>query len=453
MINNVNLNFVERLINSVEKKKVIDDESNLYDSSEFRNDILCLNDVKARLGQRKDVNLKSLYKLAHYYRHHYITDDGRYCGVPIPTTSEDLRKRLNAGTQQNFSKIIKRGIDIDLLKCVDDTYRFDSLYPDENRSRMYIINDSIYQMLKDWYSEQVESGKISEDVNEVEENEKEDAVVGSPFTAEEIKTFRITSHLYSKPTFRTDQEIREILKLHHPPLVQLQEIIAVENQNRFIQENFDALERVATPSIHREKRNVKRIEGIGLRDTNHISNLSKPDRKILLRNMLGPDYLEYDVVSSIYRVQYLLNNGTWLDDSQDMYQLIYGGPFGNVSRDAFKEVCQRLYFSPSVEKAAVYFLSKGFEKNETVKTLTEIRKAMVSTIGEFLGSEIYLYESRLYAEFALELMKEGFNVVQVFDCMYVNNLNGYGQVKFENHCRQLIKRIAENFYVNVYKWL
>lgn len=59
-----------------------------------------------------------------------------------------------------------------------------------------------------------------------------------------------------------------------------------------------------------------------IRETSHFACMRVEERESLLTAAWGEQPAHYDVKSSIYRVQYFLNRGVWLDDSIDLYQLM-----------------------------------------------------------------------------------------------------------------------------------
>ena len=77
----------------------------------------------------------------------------------------------------------------------------------------------------------------------------------------------------------------------------------------------------------------KYISKIGIRATNPLVSSKKEDdgnkdffgkyKEDVLNEQIGSKWFEFDVKSSVPRVQYLLTNGIWLSNDTDIYELIY----------------------------------------------------------------------------------------------------------------------------------
>ena len=158
------------------------------------------------------------------------------------------------------------------------------------------------------------------------------------------------------------------------------------------------------------------------------SNLTKDD----VKSKYGLNY-KFDVASSVPRVTYLMNNGTWLDNSVDLYKkmfdkFIYLCPTEKVewnkeTRDIFKSFHMRGYFDTESQIAGhikrQISMKTSYNKDEWSElnyVMKSYKQAIKETIGELAyDSEIFFHESCIYMDVLFELLKKGYNVWECYD--------------------------------------
>ncbi len=168
------------------------------------------------------------------------------------------------------------------------------------------------------------------------------------------------------------------------------------------------------------------VSGIGIRATNSMTNLKKEDRKAVL-NAYGFT-LEKDINASVPRMTLSLNSDHWIDESEDMYELIYrviepAGVFTKEKREAIKKLHMRAYFD-SGDKSVGHHTwltmeQDGIEREDVCDKMSEFRNAIVKAEGgKLYGSDIFYVESCVYLMTLYDLLSAGHKVWQVYDCFY-----------------------------------
>ena len=138
--------------------------------------------------------------------------------------------------------------------------------------------------------------------------------------------------------------------------------------------------------------------------------------------------LEKDINASVPRITLSLNKGKWVDESIDLYELIYRvmEPFGEFSaetREAIKKLHMRAYFD-SGEKSVGHHTwramnQEGAEREDVCNKMAEFREAIIEAEGgKLYGSDIFYIESCVYLMTLYDLVTSGHKVWQVYDCFY-----------------------------------
>ena len=170
------------------------------------------------------------------------------------------------------------------------------------------------------------------------------------------------------------------------------------------------------------------VKRIGIRATNAVTNTRKDERTMILAKY-GFN-LEKDINASVPRMTASLNAGHWIDESEDMYKLIYRvmdkvGECSDEMREAIKKLHMRVYFDTSSE-AAGHHTWRVMDKNGAAKqdvndTIAKFRQAIVEAEGgKLYGSDIFYIESCVYLMTLYDLVTSGHKVWQVYDCFYSN---------------------------------
>ena len=168
------------------------------------------------------------------------------------------------------------------------------------------------------------------------------------------------------------------------------------------------------------------VSGIGIRATNSLTNLKKENRKEVLKEY--GFILEKDINASVPRMTLSLNSGHWIDESQDMYELIYRviaptGLFTKEKREAIKKLHMRAYFD-SGDKSVGHHTwltmeQNGIDREDVCDKMSEFRNAIIKAEGgKLYGSDIFYVESCVYLMTLYDLLSAGHKVWQVYDCFY-----------------------------------
>lgn len=138
--------------------------------------------------------------------------------------------------------------------------------------------------------------------------------------------------------------------------------------------------------------------------------------------------------SSIYRINYFLNTGKWLENKIDFYALMCPFKFRNeVDREAYKSIAMRLYFDNSSKsvvnhirvKIKKLYSEKQITYDEYCETMNKCEEilpvmfdSMRAVIGDVYDNEIFMYESIIYREVRHKLIAQGHDIKQCYDCFY-----------------------------------
>ena len=157
-----------------------------------------------------------------------------------------------------------------------------------------------------------------------------------------------------------------------------------------------------------------------------MTNLKKEHRKDVL-NQYGFT-LEKDINASVPRMTLSLNSGHWIEETEDIYKLIFhilepNGVCLDKTREAIKKLHMRAYFD-SGDKSVGHHTwltmeQNGIEREDVCDKMTEFRNAIISAEGgKLYGSDIFYVESCVYLMTLYDLLYAGHKVWQVYDCFY-----------------------------------
>ena len=168
------------------------------------------------------------------------------------------------------------------------------------------------------------------------------------------------------------------------------------------------------------------VSGIGIRATNAMISLKKDKRAELLKAYGFT--LEKDINASVPRMTLSLNSGHWIDESEDIYGLIFqamepGKAFSSQMRESIKKLHMRAYFDSTEKQTGHHtWLSmdqKNIDRQDVCNTMTAFREAIIKAEGGRLcGSDIFYVESCVYLMTLYDLLTSGHKVWQVYDCFY-----------------------------------
>lgn len=386
------------------------------------------------LGRKWKSNVANLMSFIDIYK--YITynpeNHGGYVNpIAISQTSELLNGLF--GNQMNVCNVIKLAKKVELLKVVDDNYQFNAYYEEMNCSKRYILNKDVQNIIIE----------IS-NVNKI--TYKKSKIHNIIYNSKNIRDLEENSELYDKVRIYSDVRIANpygdnnkedfetrlniLLEQKYPQLVVLKEEANWINEQPFYMEHPELQVRVK-PHFKYSKGGL--VSKIGLRATNKIVSMKEHEngkdsgkmwRKDYLESLFGNDYQSFDIKASIYQLTHALNTNVWLDNKVDMYSEIYGDKFENEElRNKFKSLCMPLYFDKSDRKAVHHLCEKtSLDKDMIFQTVVQLRTNMFNALGgRTYDSEIFLHESVIYNHVVMELIKLGWDVVQVYDGFYGKN--------------------------------
>ena len=380
--------------------------------------------------------------------------------MPISVTNkENLAIWSN---EMGVSRAITFMIEIGLISIENDKYQFGAYYDKDNKSKtyryykenedkikkyceahdiqMFIVKNKVYNMS--------ELKNVHTDIDRSEVRFKPNTKLIKPIELSEAEFEKqLTLCLYENyPGLRFHimkaNEINERYYKHYP-----------EFRIRF-QPHFTWSDK--GPWVSR----------IGLRATNSMTNLKKEHRKNAL-----DEYgfaLEKDINASVPRITLSLNSGHWIDESIDMYELIYRvmeptGLFTKEKREAIKKLHMRVYFDFGGLSAGHHVWANmdrtGVDKQDVYDKMTEFKNAIIKAEGgKLYGSEIFYVESCIYLMTLYDLLSAGHKVWQVYDCFYSTGSDSeeWGQGAdsenlFEEMISKGVKLNFDNFLKNYFE--
>ena len=200
-------------------------------------------------------------------------------------------------------------------------------------------------------------------------------------------------------------------------------------------------------------KNGKYVKKIGIRATNSMVNIKKEDRGDILKAYGFT--LEKDINASVPRITLSLNSGRWIDDSEDIYELIFrviepDGEFTSETREAIKKLHMRAYFEPSDKLTGHHtWLAMdrtGVDRQDVCDKMADLRRALVKAEGgRVYGSEVFYVESCVYLMTLYDLLSCGCFVWQVYDGFYAYSPDEDVQEMFEEIVSASVKINFEDF--------
>lgn len=423
---------------AVHKKNQKELDAETFEVSKYFNKDYNEEWVKNTLGRKWSKSVSLLMSFIDLYQYIGERNDYVQC-FPISCLSDVLLDVYGAKT--NVSYVLSLAQKVELLHCVRNNYQFNAWNEELNKCKCYILNKTIQDIIKSIsISNNITYTKYTKHNNICTNNINSDNIRGSRLFASVrinsgLGNLRITDDIGHSSKEKFIETIESILNYKYPQIAVLQEEANWINEQCFYQEHPELQVR-AEPKISFTKSGC--ISKISLRASNRIVSLKEHNvtdkdvrtRKKYLNELFGTDYQSYDVKASIYQLTYALNTHDWLDNKVDMYHEIYGRDFEDSSlRDELKALCMPMYFDKSYEKV-LYHLSQKMNKTkeELMIPVSNLYNRFVTAVGgATYDSEIFLHESVIYNHVTYELVKAGWNVVQIYDGWYAkhndSNLN------------------------------
>jgi hypothetical protein len=380
--------------------------------------------------------------------------------MPIATTN----KRLISiwGSPMYVSNAIKFMISIGLLAKYDETYQYNAYYQKDNRCKQFAYSYETEQQIKEYC--------INNDINKYQIINttivKTFAVKDISFEQAEVR-FSSKLHLLKPDNWSCaefENYLTSILYVNYPQLKHYQELADIINAT-FYADDYDRQIRFK-PNFTWNKGN-KAVTKIGIRATNSLVSAKKEreadndEPNMLYKddvlNRYGLKY-EFDVKSSVPRITYALNNGIWLDNNIDLYEMMYKKfiklcpseqlQWNNETRKIFKSFHMNGYFDTEAKLSAHLKRQVSMKVKYNKEEWTDLdfvmkayRESIISTVGELkYDSEVFFHESCIYLDVTFDLLKKGFNVWQQYDCWYTNKEVSNIEQIVEQYVMQYVNR-------------
>ena len=326
--------------------------------------------------------------------------------------------------EMGVSRAIDYMIEIGLLGIENDKYQFGAYYEKDNKSKSYYYYKENEDKIKAYCEEHgIEKYLVKNRVYDASEL----AVVHKDIDRSKV---RFTSRVkLIRPADLSKAEFEKHLTLclyENYPGLRFHIEKANEINERFYKEYPEF--RIRFQPNFTWSDNGLYVSGIGIRATNAMINIRKDKRTELLKKY--GFILEKDINASVPRMTLSLNTGEWVDESVDMYELIYrsiepSGTFNSNTREAIKSLHMRAYFDGGDKQTGHHtWLSMnqdGAVRQEVCNTMTMFRNAIIKAEGgKLYGSDIFYVESCVYLMTLYDLLTSGHKVWQVYDCFYAS---------------------------------
>ena len=354
---------------------------------------------------------------------------GEGCTImPISVTSACYRAIF--GGEMNVSRAIDRMIEIGILGIYDETYRHHAPFPydDENRSKRYKYFYDNEQKFIEYckrhnIQKYVPSNKCDFSKEELATIEK----VSKEYREFKIEDVRFSSDLNLVMPYGLQPSEFELFLLwclyrNYPMFAFYQTKIDELNEKYY--EDYPQFKIRFIPKFawKKGKRN-KKVVTISIRATNAYDNKPKEERDGILAQY-GMK-LKRDIISSVPRLNKSLNEGKWVDESVDIYELINHEfepevPCKGERRKAIKDLHMVAYFEThsdaNMGKNVWRRMAKdGVKRDEVYDVMRRLKEAIIKVEGKLYKSEIFYVESCVYAMVLYDLLSAGHKVWLVYD--------------------------------------
>ena len=340
--------------------------------------------------------------------------------MPISSTNKD--NLAIWGNEMNVSRAIAYMIEIGLIGVENNTYQFGAYYEKDNKSKSYYY----YKENED----KVKAYCVAKGIEMYIVQNKVYAMDGLQNVHREIDKTKVrfaTRLRIYKPVGLSKAEFEKQLTLclyQNYPGLRFHIMKANEINERYYKDYPEF--RIRFQPNFTWSDDGLYVSGIGIRATNSMISLKKDKRAEILKAYGFT--LEKDINASVPRITLSLNTGKWIDESIDLYELIFrvmepNGDFNNEMREAIKKLHMRAYFDSSEKQVGHHtWLSMNqdnVDRQDVCDKMTEFREAIIKAEGGRLyGSDIFYVESCVYLMTLYDLLTSGHRVWQVYDCFY-----------------------------------
>ena len=340
--------------------------------------------------------------------------------MPISVTNKE--NLAIWGNEMGVSRGIAYMIEIGLINIENDKYQFGAYYEKDNKSKTY----RYYKENEDKIRKYCDDHDIQMYV--VKNKVYNTSELKNVHTGIDRSKVRFASRLkLIKPIELSTAEFEKQLTLclyENYPALRFHIVKANEINEKYYKDYPEF--RIRFQPKFKWSDDGLYVSGIGIRATNSLTNLKKENRKEVLKEY--GFILKKDINASVPRMTLSLNSGHWIDESQDMYELIYRvieptGMFTKEKREAIKKLHMRAYFD-SGDKSVGHHTwltmeQDDIEREDVCDKMSELRNAIIKAEGgKLYGSDIFYVESCVYLMTLYDLLSAGHKVWQVYDCFY-----------------------------------
>jgi hypothetical protein len=360
------------------------------------------------LGRKWRNNIKELALLCNKYK---LLPNNFHDAIALSCNSKFLINLY--GYPMKVNRILQMARQIGLLELASNYASFN--HNNNNQSFTYRINKEILNLVLE--TNVLYNGERGREI-------RRDNIIKETNMSKEIdlsKLQYVTINAKKRPRQLlnlSEDELKELLYLRYPQIRYYQNV--VEEINTANNWKGSIYEIKFEPNIEHHYSYNK----FSIRYTSEYACYPKEIRETLNKDMLGEEYNKYDVNGSIFRVTYLLNNGSWMDYSGDIYKYLYGTEFeSREDRREFKTICNTVYFTSTAREAARRFIERKQLDNyneELLNIFGDLKTKITDVIGKSYNSEIFMHESCIYIDAMKRMMDIGYKVLPIYDCFCFN---------------------------------
>lgn len=461
LISQYSLHKNDKIDYSSIKKQHQEENIILYTVAEYFNKEYDKEWVKNSLGRKWKSNVSDLLSFIDLYK--YLTERKEQVrALPISCTCDFMIEVF--GNSRNASNVLSIAQKVDLLHCVVNDYQFGGYNDSYNKAKQYILNKRVQDIILELGNEyNITHKKYSKQYTIYNSGNIRNKVENYDILFDKVKInskLRIADPCGHKNRDAFEETCNAILDEKYPQMAELKNDANYIDSQPFYLDHPELQVKIRP---HYEYSRGGLVSKIGLRATNRIVSLKEHDngkecgkkwRKEYLKELFGTEnYQSYDVKASIYQLTYALNTNDWLDNKVDMYSEIFGNEWEyEGQRNEFKSLCMPLYFERT-NKTAVHHLRQKARLNEIMTdeesnfAVMSLRNNMINALGgKLYDSEIFLHESVIYNHVTMELVRQGWDIVQVYDGFY-------GMNKDDRDLKKDIDTILTDYityYINTY---
>lgn len=446
---------LEEIANRLVDKSNYDFTKNKYSWEPERVDSYILPEFKIKESKAKGAEAKLKNKLSKVLAFIDSVKHKRFktgCTVmPISVTNKDNLAIWD--NEMGVSRAIAYMTEIGLISIENDKYQFGAYYEKDNRSKSY----RYYKENEDKIKKYCETHDIQMFI--VKNKVYNMSELKNVHTDIDKSKVRFTSRIkLIKPAELSRAEFEKQLTLclyENYPGLRFHIMKANEINERYYK-NYPEFRIRFQPNFTWSDDGLY-VSGIGIRATNSMTNQKKENRKEILEAYGFT--LEKDINASVPRMTLSLNSGHWIEETEDIYKLIFhilepNSICSDETREAIKKLHMRAYFDSGDKSVGHHtWLSMeqdGIDREDVCDKMTEFRNAIIKAEGGTLyGSDIFYVESCVYLMTLYDLLSAGHRVWQVYDCFYSTGARDWkkeegqneleGKLLFENMISEGVK--------------